>query len=631
MWSQPPSVGFTLQSFVTAFLHPGRITAGEAARAEERSLMPADPPSLVVEAVGSGAAEQAETSVKKTKVQALLPFAIISISYLLFTVTDGAIRMIVLMHAYSQGFSAMEVATMFTLYELAGVVTNLVAGFAGAKLGIKCTLLTGLALQLVSYGLLFAWPAVVAAGEQACGSRAGVIAFVTVAQMFGGIAKDLTKLGGKSVTKLVTPADKSTRLFRLVSLLTGWKNSLKGVGYFLGSALIDVQYELALWTMMVLIVAALAVAALGLDRKLGTASKKNARFKDVFLTNNPNLNWLSLARCFLFASRDFWFEVPLPFFLRSPICNGLGHTPCDNHAQCEPGALCLAHLAFNASDGLATSGIGLDAASVGSDDTIVCLAPPPVPANASAAGLCANLNVGGGCGGLGWSRMITGAVLAGYIILYGQCQSYTPQLVTGPLKQTPPNQLTEVLWGAINCLPTALMAGIALAYSLPPRATDATSDFELAVWLVGTVIVFALIFAVNSSIHSFLVVHYAKHDKLATSVGFYYMSNAVGRLLGTLGSGVLYTYAGEQRGPYAGSDNRRGLGACFIAGTLSSVLAAAITLKIRDEAAGLRCGPCVCVGAAEKEETSRTSDREPAPAPAAEPAGAEEVVEVGKV
>ena len=209
--------------------------------------------------------------------------------------------------------------------------------------------------------------------------------------------------------------------------------------------------------------------------------------------------------------------------------------------------------------------------------------------------------------------------------------------MTGPLKQTPPNQLTEVLWGAINCLPTTLMAGVALAYSWPPRATDASSDFELAVWLVGTVIVFALIFAVNSSIHSFLVVHYAKHDKLATSVGFYYMSNAVGRLLGTLGSGVLYTYAGEQRGPYAGSDNRRGLGACFIAGTLSSVLAAAITLKIRDEAAGLRCGPCVCVGAAAAEkaekDASRTSDREPAPAAAAQPAGAEEVhvVEVGKV
>ena len=90
----------------------------------------------------------------------LRPFVVISISYLLFTVTDGAIRMIVLLHAYNAGFSAMQVATMFTLYELAGVVTNLVAGFAGARLGIKCTLLTGLTLQLVSYGMLFAWPAI---------------------------------------------------------------------------------------------------------------------------------------------------------------------------------------------------------------------------------------------------------------------------------------------------------------------------------------------------------------------------------------------------------------------------------------------------------------------------------------
>lgn len=120
----------------------------------------------------------------------------------------------------------------------------------------------------------------------------------------------------------------------------------------------------------------------------------------------------------------------------------------------------------------------------------------------------------------------------------------------------------------------------------------------------------------NSSIHSFLVVHYAKHDKLATSVGFYYMSNAVGRLLGTLGSGVLYTYAGEYRGALAGSDARRGLGVCFVAGTISSVLAALITIKIRDDAAGLRCGPCVCVTAVEKAEAVPPPSEATAPAAA---------------
>jgi predicted MFS family arabinose efflux permease len=190
---------------------------------------------------------------KTQKKRALMPFVIISITYLLFTVTDGAGRMIVLLHAYKYGFSAMQVAAMFSLYETAGVVTNLAAGLAGARWGIRCTLLTGLALQIVSYGLLFFW--------REDWSQAVAIAYVTVAQMFGGIAKDLTKLGGKTVTKLVTPAEKQQRLFKLVSALTGWKNSLKGVGYFLGAALIAISYELALAVMVGFLALALPIAA----------------------------------------------------------------------------------------------------------------------------------------------------------------------------------------------------------------------------------------------------------------------------------------------------------------------------------------------------------------------------------
>jgi MFS family permease len=87
----------------------------------------------------------------------LRPFVIISITYLLFTVTDGAIRMIVLLHAYNKSFSALEVAIMFTLYELAGVFTNLAAGVMGARWGIRFTLIVGLCLQILSYGLLFGW------------------------------------------------------------------------------------------------------------------------------------------------------------------------------------------------------------------------------------------------------------------------------------------------------------------------------------------------------------------------------------------------------------------------------------------------------------------------------------------
>ena len=387
---------------------------------------------------------------------ALFPFAIISISYLLFTVTDGALRMIVLLHAYSKAFSAMQVALMFTLYECAGVVTNLAAGLVGAKWGIRVTLITGLSLQLLTYGMLFGW--------RAEWSQATAISYVTVAQMFGGIAKDLTKLGGKTVTKLVTPAEQTSRLFRLVALLTGMKNSLKGVGYFLGSALLLVSYECALATMMGLVMLALPFAIFGLDASLGTTKKSNASWSNVFVTHNRNLNWLSLARCFLFASRDFWFEVPLPFFLRSPRCHGA----CD--ADC-------------------TSG------DVDSDEE---------------------------CGGLGWSRALVGGILGAYIIIYGQCQSWTPQLVLGPLRQKATNKQTEVLWGVLNCIPTALMAAVAYGYGASADAGEPPG--AVSVWLMTAVVTFALIFAVNSSIHSFLVVHFAKEDKVAQSVGFYYMS-----------------------------------------------------------------------------------------------------------
>eukprot|EP01082_Thalassiosira_pseudonana_P009331 g8232.t1 g8232 contig29:53536-55299(-) len=415
----------------------------------------------------------------------LRPFVIISITYLLFTVTDGAIRMIVLLHAYNKSFSALEVAIMFTLYEVAGVFTNLAAGVMGARWGIRFTLIIGLSLQILSYGLLFGW--------KDDWTKEQAIIYVTVAQMFAGIAKDLTKLGGKTES-----------------------------GYFLGSALLEVSYELALGFMIGLVVIAMPFAIWGLDKDLGTAKSKNSSLKEILKTDNWNLNVLSLARLFLFASRDFWFEVPLPFYLRSPNCDAIGpefSCSMDNDEICTNGSICDVDL-----------------------------------------GYCTNVNPGGGCGGPGLQRTIVGAFLGGYIILYGQVQSWTPQLVTGPLQQTPPNKMTEVLWGMINCYPT----------------------------LTATIVIYAS--------EVFREYKYAKSDKVAVSVGFYYMSNACGRLLGTLGSGFLYTYAGGDAlvigGFDSGNDGRLGLAACFLAGTLSSLLAAIITIWIKDEEAGLNCGPC---------------------------------------
>jgi len=308
----------------------------------------------------------------------LQPLAIISTSYLLFTITDGAIRMIVLQHAYSLNFSALQVAFMFTLYELAGVVTNLFAGLAGSRWGLRATLLVGLGLQLISFTLLFFW--------DSSWSKTMAIAYVTIAQMFAGVAKDLTKLGGKVVTKLVTPEGKEQKLFKLVSLLTGMKNSLKGVGYFLGSALVTISYEAALGCMMFLIFCAIPAPLFYLSNDLAKAKTENSSLKEIFTWENKNLNFLSLARVFLFASRDFWFEVPLPFYLRSPGCENLGvENDCNNDlALCEGGSSCVAD----------------------TSNTFVC----------------ANNNVGGGCGGLGMERVVVGTFLACYIILYGQVQ-----------------------------------------------------------------------------------------------------------------------------------------------------------------------------------------------------------------
>jgi hypothetical protein len=489
--------------------------------------------------------EKKQSFMEAAMSERLRPFVIISFSYLLFTITDGAIRMIVLLHAYNKNFSALQVAIMFTLYEVAGVFTNLAAGVMGAKWGIKLTLVSGLCLQLLSYGLLFGW-------KDEWDTATSII-YVTIAQMFAGIAKDLTKLGGKTVTKLVTPDEKETQLFKLVSLLTGWKNSLKGVGYFLGSALIQVSYELALVSMMGLVVLALPWAILGLDKNLGMAKKENSTWRDIFCLDNPNLNVLSLARMFLFASRDFWFEVPLPFFLRSPSCEGLGIDSCLIDNDCGTGAICGASM------------------------------------------LCENVNTGGGCGGLSLNRVAVGAFLGGYIILYGQVQSWTPQLVTGPLKQTPPNKLTEVLWGMVNCLPTAV-AAIVMQFSAP---FDNRDTKVMLPFLLTIIITFAVIFAINSSIHSFLVVNYASKEKVAVSVGFYYMSNALGRLFGTIGSGLIYSYVGDEVNEYSGNDAVTGLAACFLAGTVSSVIAALITTRIDDHKAGLQCGSCWTVVAPE--------------------------------
>eukprot|EP00755_Sulcionema_specki_P008163 Sspe_Gene.40185::Locus_19387_Transcript_1_1_Confidence_1.000_Length_1634::g.40185::m.40185 len=471
------------------------------------------------------------------------PLAIITFSYLLYTMTDGAVRMIVLLHAYNEGFTAMQVAVMFTLYEVAGVVTNLGAGMLGAKWGLKATLLSGLTLQLAGLGMLFGW-------KDSFGKTTAIV-YVTLAQMLCGIAKDLTKLGGKTVTKLVTPEEKEGKLFKVVSFVTGMKNSLKGVGYFIGSLLIstsaDWGYYLSLGVLCIIILIAMPWAIVGLDADLGKVRTKNISLHDAFCGYPRNLYILSAARVFLFMSRDMWFEVPFPFYLRTPACDDVG-VPCSN-STCAEGTQCI-------------------------------------------DGLCSN--IGELCNGLGLDRKLVGTILACYIIFYGQIQSWTPQLVTTPInkhtKENPPNKNTEVLWCILNAIPTTVLF-------LVLRFGDAFDEYrkpEMIAAVVCCLAWFAFVFGVNSSIHSFLVVKYAEGNKAAQSVGFYYMSNAAGRLLGTITSGAVYSYS---------SDNAsHSISYCMIIGTAMSLIAVLLTLPIRDSKAPVACGPILCCKADVEEE-----------------------------
>ena len=518
------------ESRLAALMGDGVAAVGTAAQTADEAA--ADEPA----AAAAAAAARPLTKLQKAEA-GLMPYVIVNSSYLLFTVTDGAVRMLVLLHARTLDFTAWEIALMFTLYEAAGVVTNLLAGVAGARWGIKCTLMAGLTLQLAGLAMLLGW--------DSSWEKSTAITYVTLAQMLCGIAKDLVKLGGKTVSKLVTPDEQKGQLFQLVAAVTGWKNSLKGGGYFLGSVLLLWKTGpngtwAAVFTLMGIIVVAYPWAALRLSSQLGRdTDKNNATLRQVFSLppdasdldreNYWNRNWLSFGRCFLFAARDCWFEVPLPIFLRDPV------------------------------------------------------------------------------NGLGWSAPATGAFLGGYIICYGQVQA-NAMIILRPLQQFDkeknlvPNKWHVTLWALLNIPPVVFIGGFiqwsdAFACILPPESIadsnastveiaediddasieycdDAAVTTRVAVLVIG-VVVFAFVFAINSAINSGMIAGYSSNASAAKNMGFYYMSNAVGRLCGTLISGVLYS-----NGHFA---------ACFWAGAASFVICAVSSIPLRDDGA-LRCG-----------------------------------------
>ena len=366
-------------------------------------------------------------------------YALVTAGYWAFTLTDGALRMLVLLHFHDLGYSPVSIAFLFLLYEFMGIVTNLIGGWVGARSGLNRTLLVGLALQIVALvGLTF---------HQASWREWVSVGFVMGLQALSGVAKDLTKMSSKSAVKFIAG---DGALFRLVAILTGSKNALKGVGFFLGAALLSwVGYDAALWSMAALIAIALVAIAALLDEDIGRAKTTPALTS--ILSKSSAVNRLSAARFFLFGSRDIWFVVALPVFL---------------------------------------------------DDV------------------------------LGWSFEGIGAFLAAWVIGYGIVQSFTPRILRRSLAGVDAEIGAAQHWSLLLVIVSSVLA-LAVAF-----------DVAVTAAVIGGLVVFGVVFAVNSSLHSYLILAYSRGDEVSLDVGFYYSANAAGRLVGTLLSGVLYLWGG---------------------------------------------------------------------------------------
>ena len=370
-------------------------------------------------------------------------YALVTAAYWAFTITDGAIRTLVLLHFHDLGYSPVTLGFLFLFYEFFGIVTNLAGGWAGSRYGLNRTLYAGLSLQVIALFLLSL--------EDPGWAEALSVVWVMGAQALSGIAKDLTKMSSKSAIKLVVGGpdteQRQSALFRWVAILTGSKNALKGVGFFVGGALLAwVGFDDALRIMAVALIVVLAIVVLLLRQDIGR-SKQPRPFSAMF-SKSSAINRLSIARFFLFGARDIWFVVALPIYLDEE---------------------------------------------------------------------------------LGWSFEGIGAFLAAWVIGYGVVQSAAPKVLAGSAAQDP---------GTARRLALAL-AGVSVAI-----AALLSADVWSEVAVVGGLIVFGGVFALNSSIHSYLILAYSNDDDVAMDVGFYYSANAAGRLVGTLLSGVVYLVGG---------------------------------------------------------------------------------------
>ncbi len=368
-------------------------------------------------------------------------YAVVTAAYQGFTLTDGALRMLVLLHFYQLGYSPFTLALLFLLYEAAGIVANLVGGWLATRFGIARMLAVGLATQISGFLLLSALSPTWAAALS--------VAWVVVAQGICGVAKDLTKTASKSAIKL-TAGSRQGQLFRRVAFFTGSKNAMKGVGFFAGGVLLQtLGFQAALWSMAALLFVVLIGVVAFLPPMMGRGEASRSA-RELF-AKHRGINLLAAARVALFGARDIWFVVGVPVFLYAS----------------------------------------------------------------------------------GWTFAMVGAFMALWTIGYGAVQAVAPAMV----RQSADGLSREVAaarwWSLVLMLIPAVLAGLVIA------------EIDALVWVVVAGLgLFGFVFAVNSSVHSYLILAYAGSEKAAEDVGFYYAANASGRFIGTLMSGLLYQWGG---------------------------------------------------------------------------------------
>ncbi len=387
-------------------------------------------------------------------------YLVITGNYWAFTLTDGALRMLVVLYFHQLGYGPLSIAMLFLFYEIFGVITNLVGGWLGARLGLNKTMNIGLAMQIIALAML------------AVPAEMLTVIYVMCAQALSGIAKDLNKMSAKSSIKLLVPEGAEGKLYQWVAILTGSKNTLKGVGFFLGGLLLTLlEFKGAIILMASLLGIVWILSLIALKEDLGKAKSK-PKFTDIF-SKSSAINTLSAARLFLFGARDVWFVVALPVFLA---------------------------VTFN------------------------------------------------------WDHWWVGGFMASWVIGYGIVQSFAPYF-TGKKQGKVPTGKGAFLWASYL---TLIPAAIALALHF---------DFFIHASIIVGLLIFGAVFAINSSLHSYLIVSYAGSDGVSLDVGFYYMANAMGRLVGTVLSGWIY--------------QEYGLEACLWVSSLFLAIASLLSLRLK--------------------------------------------------